>query len=90
MRNKQYQKDKKLFLDQKSYLYQLEIDGFVIHENYIKYSKVNIKEEQKAAYEKLELICREIDKMEETGLNVDKWYSLEGILIKLGIDYTKI
>ena len=73
----------------KTYLYQLEIDGFIIHENYIFYSKVNIRDEQKKAYEKLEIICKEIDEIEESGLNIDKWFSLESILISLGINYTK-
>lgn len=66
------------------------IDNFIIHENYIVYSKVNIREEQTKAYEKLKLICEAIDELDEAGLNLVKWYNLENILFKLGINYTKV
>ncbi len=81
--------DNQTYQEQKNYLYQLEIDGYIIHENYISYSKVNIREEQKVACEKLEMICKEIDEYEESGINIDKWFDLETILMKLGINFSR-
>lgn len=67
----------------------MEIDGLIIHENYIAYNRVNIRKEQNEAYKVLFKVCEEIEKAESSGINIDKWYSLERILINLGIKYTK-
>lgn len=72
-----------------NYVYQLEINDLVVHEAEIKYDRINIRKVQTEAADKLARICEEIDKMEETRINIDKWYSLEAILIKLGIEYYK-
>lgn len=71
------------------YNYRLEIDNYVIHDAEIVYNKANIRKEQSEALLKLESICKFIDEMEQCRINIDKWYSLEYILNKLGIEYYK-
>ena len=81
-------KDNAPYRKQKNYIYQLAIDGFIIHEENIKYSKVSIKGAQEKALNVFKRLCREVDRRFELKLN-EKYINTKEMLDYLGIKYTE-